>query len=93
MAIEFEWDREKAETNLARHGVPFSEATTVFDDPLSLTTPDRTHSVGEERFWIIGHSARHRLLVVAHSDDGEVARIISARLATAHERQTYEQSN
>jgi uncharacterized DUF497 family protein len=92
MAIQFEWDREKAEQNLAKHGIAFSEALTVFDDLLSVTVPDRRHSVREERFWTIGLSNRLRLLVVSHTDEGEVIRIISARLATPHERNEYERS-
>lgn len=83
MAVQFEWDREKAERNLYKHGVSFTEAITAFDDPLSVTVPDLSHSVNEERFWIVGESNRGRLLVVAHTDDGRVIRLISARLATS----------
>lgn len=90
MAIQFEWDGEKAEHNLHKHGVSFSEALTVFNDPLSVTVADRSHSLGEERFWIIGQSSQGRLLVVAHTDEGHVVRLITARLATSHERKSYE---
>jgi uncharacterized protein len=87
---EFEWDPEKAEANLLKHGVDFSEAATVFFDPLSLTVPDPLHSSYENRFVITGLSESRRHLVVVHVDRGDRIRIISARLATAGERKRYE---
>ena len=60
MALEFEWDPEKRAANLAKHGVSFAEASTVFEDPLSVTVPDPRHSRGEERFAILGMSADGR---------------------------------
>jgi uncharacterized DUF497 family protein len=63
-----------------------------FDDPLSMTFPDTDHSVGEQRYVILGISARNRVLVVAHRDNGEVVRIISARAATWRERRFYEEN-
>lgn len=62
--MPFEWDEEKAKTNIDKHGVSFDEATSVFDDPLFLTFADPVHSVQEQRFVIMGESARGRLLVV-----------------------------
>ncbi len=56
---------EKSAQNLARHGVSFQEATTVFDDSLSVTVPDPDHSVEENRFIIAGESHRGRLLIVS----------------------------
>ena len=91
MAIDFEWDADKAEANRRKHGVSFPEATTVFGDPLTLTVPDPVHSGDEERLLTVGHSYQGRLLVVAHIDEGETIRLISARLATAAERRSYEQ--
>ena len=89
--LQFEWDPAKAESNRKRHGIDFGEAATAFGDALSLTIPDPEHSVGEERFILIGVSYRNRLVVVAHSEDGDTIRIISARSATAAERNAYEQ--
>jgi uncharacterized DUF497 family protein len=88
--MEFEWDREKAKRNLRKHRVSFDEAVTVFYDPLSATFDDTDHSVGERRYISIGYSARGRLLVVAHTERGAAVRIISAREATAHERNRHE---
>ena len=55
MSLQFTWDPQKAAGNLRRHRVGFTEAATVFADPHSLTIPDPDHSVGEERFVLIGH--------------------------------------
>lgn len=93
MQVTVEWDPVKARTNQRKHGVTFEEAATVFTDPLSATIPDPLHSESEERFIIIGQSIRRRLLVVVHTDRGDKIRIISARLATAHERKTCEETN
>lgn len=87
----FEWHGKKAAANKKKHGVSFEEATTVFTDVLSLTIPDPLHSEEEERFVIIGQSSQQRILVVVHTDFGKHIRIISARLATAHERKRYEE--
>jgi hypothetical protein len=90
--MRFAWDEQKATTNLAKHSVSFEEAATVFGDPLSDTFDDPDHSMEERRFLIIGTSDRGRMLIVAHTDDGEVVRIISAREPTSGERKSYEGS-
>lgn len=90
--MQFEWDKQKASSNLAKHGIPFEEAATVFGDPLSNTYPDPDHSLEEQRFIIIGSSEQGRIIVVAHTDDGEVVRIINAREATYGERKSYEEN-
>jgi len=90
--MRFEWDERKAVANLAKHGVSFEEAYTVFGDPLSDTFDDPDHSADDQRFLIVGASDRGRMLIVAHTDDGVVVRIISARELTAGERRAYEES-
>ena len=90
MPLLFEWDPGKARKNLTSHRVSFDEASTVFQDAMSLTIPDPLHSKGEERFILLGHSNRHRLLVVVHTERGDRIRIISARAATKKERMRYE---
>lgn len=74
-----------------KHGVSFEEAATVFGDPLSDTFDDPDHSLKERRFLIIGTSHQGRMFV-AHTDDGEVVRLISAREPTPGERKSYEES-
>jgi uncharacterized DUF497 family protein len=93
MALIFEWDAGKASRNLAKHGVSFEEAATVFGDPLSLTIIDPLHSIDEDRFVTIGQSIRERTLVVVHTERGDRLRIISARVATRRERGDYEQDS
>jgi hypothetical protein len=86
----FEWDPQKAESNIEKHGVSFEEASTVFRDPLSLTIDDPLHSTGEVRMIQIGISHKNRLLVVVHTERENNIRIISARKATKKERNNYE---
>jgi uncharacterized DUF497 family protein len=90
MSLSFEWDEDKSSGNLAKHGVSFSEALTVFADPLSRTIPDPLHSHDEGRFIIVGESSAGHILVVVHTHRGEAVRIISARKATPRERKDYE---
>jgi uncharacterized DUF497 family protein len=85
------WDDAKAIANVAKHGVSFHEAATVFGDPLAITYPDPDHSMGEERYITFGRSARGRLLVVAHMERQDAVRPISAGLATRRERRIYEE--
>jgi hypothetical protein len=89
--VIFEWDLQKAESNLRKHGVSFTAAASVFFDPLAWTFPDPDHSLGEDRFITVGEAAGHGVLVVGHTDiDEERIRIITARLATKRERREYE---
>ena len=88
--MNFEWDPEKAERNLAKHGVTFAEASTAFGDPLSITIPDPRHSIDEERHVLFGMSERGRFLAVVHTDRAGTTRLISARMMTRHERAQYE---
>ncbi len=91
MSLIVEWDAQKAEQNLKKHGVSFEEASTVFADPLSLTIPDPLHSEDETRFVTTGLSHRRRQLVVVYTQRGERIRIITARGATPRERKKYEE--
>jgi uncharacterized DUF497 family protein len=88
--MRFQWDPEKARRNLKKHRVSFGEAVTAFYDPLSATFDDPDHSDEEQRYITIGFSSQGRLLVVGHTERGEIVRIISARRATAHERKKHE---
>ena len=90
--LRFEWDPRKALDNLRKHQVSFEEAKTVFLDDDALLIPDDEHSTEEERFVIMGFSARLRILVVCHCyrQSEEVIRIISARKANRVEHRQYE---
>ena len=92
--VEFEWDQSKALRNEEKHGISFTEATTVFGDPMELTIADPDHSTGEYRFLSIGQSSLGNLLVVSYTEREENhVRIISARRATKHEQKHYEQNH
>jgi hypothetical protein len=56
MSFRFEWNEDKSKQNLAKHGVSFDEASTIFGDPLSLTIYDDAHSTDEDRYIDIGRS-------------------------------------
>lgn len=90
--IRFDWDPQKARTNLEKHGVSFEEAKSVFLDEYARQFFDEKHSSGEERFVMLGLSHALRVLVVCHCErsGGNVIRIISARKATANERKHYQ---
>ena len=84
------WDEAKNLSNQKKHGVSFEEAETVFYDDDSVLFDDPDHSVGEERFLIIGVTDTEKLCIVSHCyHDEDVIRIISARKATKHEKQIY----
>jgi uncharacterized protein len=88
--MKFEWDPDKSEVNLKKHGISFHEASTVFSDPLAITFNDPDHSIGEHRFLTFGHSRADQLMCVVHTERLGKTRIISARRATRQEREIYE---
>ena len=95
--IEFDWDPAKAAGNLAKHGVSFDEAMTIFADPLALSRLNDAHGSAEDRWVTIGLSRATSLLLVVHthaelSRDHIYMRIISARKPTKNERRQYEQT-
>ncbi len=89
--IKFIWDTKKADSNLKKHKISFSEAKSVFYDEFAIQFFDDENSESEDRFIMLGLSNESRVLVVCHCerDEGEV-RIISARKATNKERKFYE---
>jgi uncharacterized protein len=94
--FKFEWDSQKASSNLAKHGVAFPQAASVFLDPLAATVPDDEHSEGERRWATLGLSGAGMLLVVIHTfeeaaEGSAAVRIISARAATPSEMRDYEE--
>jgi len=91
MALQFEWDSKKAQSNKKKHGITFEGASTIFGDSLSITIPDPAHSINEDRFITIGTSVNNKLIVVVHTDCDDIIRIISARKATRNEKRYYKQ--
>ncbi len=89
--FKFEWDDQKAASNLQKHGVSFDEAVSVFADGLALTFADTDHYESEDRSRTYGISHKGRLLVRVHTARRNNVRIISARKATRYEKGIYEQ--
>lgn len=91
MSLKFEWHPEKEKQNQRKHNISFTEASTIFADPLSVTVSDPDHSEEEDRYITIGFSISNRLMMVSHTDRDNRIRIISARELTALERKEYEE--
>ena len=88
--FKFEWDYQKATSNLQNHGVSFDEAVSVFADDQALTFADTDHFESEDRSRTYGMSNKERLLVVVHTERRNNVRIISARKATRYKKGIYE---
>ena len=88
--MRFEWDEEKAVLNLKKHGVGFSEASTVWEDHFNIEFFDHEHSADENRFLMVGESSDERLLIISFTERENKIRIISARELTSAERRAYE---
>ena len=91
-SINFEWDENKNQINIKKHGIDFEEAKSVFYDDDALLFDDPKHSTEEERFLILGISKHENLCIVSHCcrSNDDIIRIISARKATKKERRTYQ---
>jgi len=89
--MKFEWDKQKAKSNLSKHGISFEEAQTVFDDPLYVDFYDPDHSEDEDRYIIVGESSNSRVLLVSYTERGDKIRLISARQVTKQELIAYQE--
>jgi uncharacterized DUF497 family protein len=89
--VKLNWDTKKAASNLRKHGVSFQEAGTVFGDPMALTFDDPDHSIGERRLLTFGVTRTAKFLIVCHTEEAGVTRIISARQMNKRERKIYEE--
>jgi uncharacterized DUF497 family protein len=91
MDIRFEWDPAKDRRNQRKHGISFTEAQSAFFDENGILIHDPDHSDKEDRYLLLGMSAKLRLLVVSHTyrEDDQIIRLISAWKATLHEHEQY----
>jgi len=94
LQYNFDWDRNKAKLNLAKHNISFEHATTAFRDPSAITVYDNNHSDIEDRWVTLGLSTNGILLVISHTfrdiDKNTVLiRIISVRKASKKEQEQY----
>lgn len=90
--LEFEWDKNKAEMNLSKHGIAFQHAVKAFSDHFAIELIDEREDYGEERINLIG-MCDGVILHVAYTERGERIRIISARRAEKHEQEYYYHEN
>jgi uncharacterized protein len=88
--MKFDWDKNKAEANVQKHGVTFEQAVSVFKDPFAIIWPDNDSSPSEERWIQLGVSDDRKLLMVWYTERGDCIRIIGCRKATKTERRNYE---
>ena len=90
--MNYEWNLVKERLNIAKHGVDFEEAKSVFADEFALVLFDEDHSKDEERFLILGMSQKERILLVVHCyRENDTIRIISSRKATKNEIKQYKE--
>ena len=90
--MNYEWNLIKERLNVAKHGVDFEEAKSVFADKFALVLFDEDHSNDEERFLILGMSQKERILLVVHCyRENDTIRIISSRKATKNEAKQYKE--
>lgn len=89
--LEFTWDATKARSNAKKHGASFDEAQSAFSDERARIIDDPDHADDEDRFILLGMSAKPRIVIVvyAYRDHDAQIRIISARKATPQERALY----
>jgi uncharacterized DUF497 family protein len=85
--VKFDWNEEKRQTNLRKHGIDFADVPTLFDG-YTVTVEDSRLSYGESRFITVG-LVKGRAIVVAHTERGDKMRVISARKATKNEEISY----
>jgi uncharacterized protein len=88
--MDYQWDPEKAASNVGKHGVDFADAVGIFEDEWALTIKEE-YVEGEQRFATVGTDFLERVLVVVYTHRGGEIRLISARRAIRKERRTYEQ--
>ena len=90
--MNYEWNLIKERLNIAKHGVDFEEAKSVFADEFALVLFDEDHSNDEERFLILDMSQKERILLVVHCyRENDTIRIISSRKATKNETKQYKE--
>jgi uncharacterized DUF497 family protein len=87
--VRFDWDETKRLANIKKHGVDFADIVTIFENDV-FTIEDQRFDYGETRYITFG-LFKFRVIVVAHTYNNEVIRIISARKASKHEEEQYEE--
>jgi len=86
--MKFEWDENKNQSNIRKHGIRFEQAISIFDN-IRLTRLDDRFDYGETRYISLGLLEGEVVIVVIYTIRGDKVRIISARKANKEERKTY----
>ena len=89
--MSYEWDESKAKKNVQKHKIQFADAIGVFEDERAVTIEEDHED--EIRMVTLGMDFLARVLVVVYTWRDEKIRLISARKATPHEREQYEEEN
>ena len=87
--MEFEWDENKCEANLAKHDIDFADVVVVFEDPNKINIIDDRKDYGEIRIRTIGKYFEDLIVAIINTDRNGFIRIISARQANKKERRMY----
>lgn len=87
--MEFEWDDDKEQINIKKHGIDFSTAALVFGDNNRIEKYDGMHSDDEDRYITIGSIGSMVVVMVVYTERSGAIRIISARIASRREREAY----
>jgi uncharacterized DUF497 family protein len=90
--MRYEWDDEKNQENMRKHGMSLSAGISIFSDPYRIEAYDDRVSYGEDRFYTIGMDVETRTLYVCYTTrgEGDATRLISVRKAESYERRLYE---
>lgn len=89
--MKFEWDENKNQINMKKHGIDFNDAITIFDDDDRIEAIDDRKDYGEERMQVIGEAKPGILMAVyTWRDNRNSRRMISARTASRKERAIYQ---
>ena len=88
--MRYQWDDQKEQINIKKHGLDFTTASMVFDDPNMVEIFDEAHSGEEDRYKAIGRIGKVvTVITVVYTERGEKIRLISARVATKEEEEIY----
>ena len=86
---KFEWDSNKNEINIKKHGLSFDAIIEVFNDPYFIEKIDIEHStLEEERLIGIGSLNGFVIITIVYTERDRT-RLISSRLATKKEEAFY----
>lgn len=84
----FEWDDDKASSNLAKHGISFDQARSILEAATTIFDVGKTMDDGEQRYLAYGYLDETPIVVIFTMRSATL-RIISARTGHRSERKRY----